>query len=129
MRRLIMSEKSAEADQHGDAGVTPDERQDGIPLWAVELGCWTMVALAPFLYWVNGPAVSTDQFVVRTTVVVLALVGGVAIRVFRWRQGKKVAAARSDTFEDITCDGQPSDNQDSIAPGTTESTDLVNPTS
>src|SRR4030042_183173 len=50
----------------------------------LELGCWTMVALAPFLYWVNGPAVSTDQFVVRTTVVMLALVGGIAIRVYRW---------------------------------------------
>ena len=46
----------------------------------LELGCWTMVALAPFLYWVNGPAVSTDQFVVRTALVSLALCGGIGIR-------------------------------------------------
>jgi hypothetical protein len=52
----------------------------------VELGCWTMVALAPFLYWVNGPAVSTDQFVVRTALVTIALVGGVVIRVSKWRR-------------------------------------------
>ena len=73
-----------------DVAATSPERTDGSgedasalePLspgeilgW-VELGCWTMVALAPFLYWVNGPAVSTDQFVVRTGLVTLALVGG-----------------------------------------------------
>ncbi len=66
----------------GEEDITTDDRQEGIPLWAVELGCWTMVALAPFLYWVNGPAVSPDQFVVRTAVVVLALVGAITIRVY-----------------------------------------------
>ena len=50
----------------------------------LELACWTMVVLAPFLYWVNGPAVSTDQFVVRTGLVTLALVGGLAIRLTKW---------------------------------------------
>ncbi len=47
----------------------------------LELGCWTIVVLAPFLYWVNGPAVSNDQFVVRTSLVTLALIGGFSIRV------------------------------------------------
>ncbi len=50
----------------------------------LEFACWTMVALAPFLYWVNGPAVSTDQFVVRTALVSLALTGGIVIRVAKW---------------------------------------------
>ena len=49
----------------------------------LELSCWTMVALAPFLYWVNGPAVSTDQAVVRGIVFGVALTGGIAIRAFR----------------------------------------------
>jgi hypothetical protein len=50
----------------------------------VELGCWTMVGLAPFLYWVNGPAVSTDQFVVPMGLVTVALVCGSAIRASKW---------------------------------------------
>jgi hypothetical protein len=54
----------------------------------VEFACWTMVALAPFLYWVNGPAVSTDQFVVRTALVSLALTGGIVIRVTKWIRGR-----------------------------------------
>ncbi len=72
-----------------EENVTTDGKQDGIPLWAVELGCWTMLALAPFLYWVNGPAVSPDQFVVRTALVVLALVGAVTIRLYSARLAKK----------------------------------------
>jgi hypothetical protein len=55
----------------------------------LEFGCWTMVVLSPFLYWVNGPAVSTDQFVVRTALVTLALTGGITIRVVKWFRGKK----------------------------------------
>lgn len=70
----------------------PDSLQseEGIPRWAFELGCWTMVALAPFLTWVNGPPVSTDQAVVRTAVFSLAFVGGIVLtglRLFRKRSG------------------------------------------
>lgn len=50
----------------------------------MELSCWTMVALAPFLYWVNGPAVSTDQFVVRTILVSVAVLGGATMWIARW---------------------------------------------
>jgi hypothetical protein len=54
---------------------------DSIVRWAVdgrknidvsilaEFCCWAMVLLAPFLYWVNGPVVSTDQLVVRSVLV------------------------------------------------------------
>lgn len=55
--------------------LTPTE----LCMW-LEFACWTMVALAPFLYWVNGSAVSTDQFVVRTALVLIALVGGISLR-------------------------------------------------
>lgn len=47
----------------------------------VEFGCWTTLALAPFLYWANGPAVSDDQLVVRAALVVLAALGAVGLRV------------------------------------------------
>ncbi|MCR4414553.1 MAG: hypothetical protein NUV77_19220 [Thermoguttaceae bacterium] len=46
-----------------------------------ELGCWTTVALAPFLTWVNGPAVSKDQFVVRIVVFSAAVCGAVGLRI------------------------------------------------
>jgi hypothetical protein len=57
----------------------PEEPID--PWFLAEFCCWTMVVLAPILTWVNGPAVSTDQFVVRVTVFVLALTGAIGIRV------------------------------------------------
>lgn len=66
-------------DQEPEPELTPRE----IRGWA-EFCCWTTLALAPFLYWVNGPAVSTDQFVVRTGLVVLAACGAVGLRLFAW---------------------------------------------
>jgi hypothetical protein len=59
--------------------VQPEEPVD--PWFLAEFCCWTMVVLAPILTWVNGPAVSTDQYVVRVTVFVLALTGAIGIRV------------------------------------------------
>ncbi len=49
----------------------------------VEVGCWTIVGLAPLLNWVDGPAVSTDQSIVRALVVTLAAVCGLGFRL-RW---------------------------------------------
>lgn len=46
----------------------------------IEFGCWTVLVLVPMLYWVNGPAVSQDQLVVRWLVVVVALAGGIGLR-------------------------------------------------
>jgi hypothetical protein len=64
---------------------SPDEELSPAEVrgWA-EFACWTTLALAPFLYWVNGPAVSTDQFVVRTGLVVLAACGAVGLRGYAW---------------------------------------------
>jgi hypothetical protein len=59
--------------------LTPQELRS----W-MEFCCWTALALAPFLYWVNGPAVSTDQLVVRTALVVIAATGAITLRVWAW---------------------------------------------
>lgn len=56
--------------------------------WA-EFACWTVVVLAPSLWWVNGPAVSTDQFVVRATLTVVAVIGGVSLRIGKWVRGRR----------------------------------------
>jgi hypothetical protein len=50
----------------------------------IELGCWISIALLPFLYWVNGGAVSTDQLVLRWIVVVVVICGAVGLRIRRW---------------------------------------------
>lgn len=65
--------------QEGSCPLDRPQAEEGLPRWAFELGCWTMVVLAPFLTWVNGPPVSTDQAVVRTAVFSLALAGGVVL--------------------------------------------------
>jgi hypothetical protein len=54
--------------------------RDALP--AIEFCCWVVVFLAPFLRWVNGPAVTTDQFVVQCTLVSLALTGAVGLRIY-----------------------------------------------
>ena len=69
-------------DQIGrDPGVEPTRQE--VRGWA-EYCCWATLALAPFLYWVNGPAVSTDQFVVRTALVALTGCGAVGLRLYAW---------------------------------------------
>ena len=62
---------------------TDHDQPEGVPWWAIELGCWTMVLLAPILTWINGPPVSTDQAVVRTVVFILALLGGITTTTVR----------------------------------------------
>ncbi len=72
--------------QAEDAGRSPaddDVSTAELRHW-LEFSCWTTLTLAPFLYWVNGPAVSEDQFVVRTALVVLASCGAVGLRTYAW---------------------------------------------
>jgi hypothetical protein len=68
----------------GDENQRPADEETSwaeIRYW-LEFGSWTTLALAPFLYWVNGPAVSDDQLVVRTALVVLAAIGAVGLRTY-----------------------------------------------
>jgi len=46
----------------------------------LEFGCWSALIMAPLIYWLQGPSVSNDQFVVRTALVILAAVGGIGLR-------------------------------------------------
>jgi hypothetical protein len=54
----------------------------------LEFACWATLAVAPFLYWINGPSVSEDQFITRTALVVLAAFMAVGLRAYslRWRR-------------------------------------------
>ena len=52
----------------------------------LEFGCWTALVLAPILYYVNGPSVSSDQAVVRTVLVIVAAPGAATLRFVNWRR-------------------------------------------
>lgn len=59
-------------------------RKDPAPLnpwFLAKFFCWAMAVLAPTLTWINGPSVSADQFVVRTTVFCMALGDGIGLSV------------------------------------------------
>jgi len=47
----------------------------------MEFVCWVVVCLAPFLRWVNGAAVTSDQFFIQVTLFSGALVGAVVLRI------------------------------------------------
>ncbi len=63
-------------DQPEDPEITTEEF-----LGWMEFGCWSALVMAPLIYWLQGPSVSTDQYVVRTALVILAAVGGVGLRI------------------------------------------------
>lgn len=56
---------------------------------AIEFSCWVVVALAPFLRWVNGAAVTDDQFVIQMTLVAMALTGAIGLRLYNWRTDRR----------------------------------------
>jgi hypothetical protein len=41
------------------------------------------------LRWVNGAAVTDDQFVIQMTLVAVALSGAIGLRIYRWRAGRQ----------------------------------------
>jgi hypothetical protein len=48
--------------------------------WA-EFCAWSALIMTPIIWWLQGPSVSTDQFVVRTSLVVISAIVGVGLRV------------------------------------------------
>jgi hypothetical protein len=56
---------------------------------AVEFCCWVVLALAPFLRWVNGAAVTDDQFVMQVVLVSVAATGAIGLRLHSWRVVRK----------------------------------------
>ena len=50
---------------------------------AIEFVCWVVVVLVPLLRWINGPAVTDDQFLVQCALFGSALLGGVGLRFYQ----------------------------------------------
>ena len=76
------SDPPLSAGDHHDRNAVP-RSVDELLGWT-EFACWTALVLAPFLYWVNGSSVSTDQLVTRTVLVILSAGGAVGLRLYAW---------------------------------------------
>jgi len=67
-----------------------------IRYWA-EFCAWSALVMTPIIWWLQGPSVSTDQFVVRTALVVISASVAVGLRgralIQKRRDAKKVKAA------------------------------------
>jgi hypothetical protein len=57
---------------------------------AIEFVCWVVVVLAPILRWINGPAVTGDQFAMQIGLVSLAAMGAIGLRWYNWRQKNRL---------------------------------------
>lgn len=70
-----------------------DEPTDDLDLeevlgWA-EFCAWSALVMTPIVWWLQGPSVSTDQFVVRTSLIVISAVVGVGLRVRAWIHSRR----------------------------------------
>ena len=48
----------------------------------IEFGAWSAVVMTPMIWWLQGPSVSTDQFVMRTGLVVVSAVTAISLRIW-----------------------------------------------
>jgi hypothetical protein len=85
---MSTNDKQIEKAQDRQAGEGVIAFRDVAPM--AEICCWTVVTLAPILRWVNGPAVTTDQFVVQVVMVGGALAGAIGLRVYNWQRGRAI---------------------------------------
>ena len=66
----------------------------------LEFACWTVLLLVPMLCWINGPAVSGDQLVVRTALVVLAAAEAISLRIINRRRKRRSSPATETNTRD-----------------------------
>src|SRR5262249_45152252 len=65
---------------------------------------WAALLMNPVIWWLQGPSVSTDQFVVRTALVVCAATGGIGLRIRALNSTEADLGVR-DTRESILAHG------------------------
>jgi len=61
---------------------TPDDLNPNEVLRWAEFCSWAALVMTPIIWWLQGPSVSTDQFVVRTALVIIATLSGTTLRCF-----------------------------------------------
>ncbi len=83
-----------QSDDTTDSNESNDELSLQEVCYWLRFGGWVTLALIPMLYFVNGPAVSLDQYVVRCGLVVIAIILGplwCGVRMFWKSVGCRVA--------------------------------------
>jgi hypothetical protein len=53
-------------------------------LYWVERASWMALVMCPIIWWLQGPSVSTDQFVVRTSLIVISAAVAAGFRIRAW---------------------------------------------
>lgn len=64
---------------------------------AAEFCCWVVVLLAPMLRWINGAAVTDDQFYIQVGLTTMALSGAVTLRIWNWKRARGVIVGQQRT--------------------------------
>jgi hypothetical protein len=82
------------APSHCEAGGTPVPSRDISP--AIEFACWIVVGLAPILRWINGAAVTRDQYFIQIALTSIALAGALSLRFYNYRAQGHAGRASSD---------------------------------
>lgn len=85
-----MTDRSTEPEVEEADGMDSDAVDWRETLPAAEFCCWVVVALAPMLRWINGAAVTDDQFYIQVGLVTMALAGAVTLRIWNWRRTRRV---------------------------------------
>jgi hypothetical protein len=68
--------------------------------WA-EFCAWSALVMTPIIWWLQGPSVSTDQYVVRTSLVVISAVAAIGLRI-RKLVVKRTITSHAEKFIDAS---------------------------
>ena len=89
-----MTDNSIEPQAKPDVVEADDMKSEAVDwretLPAAEFCCWVVVLLAPMLRWINGAAVTDDQFYIQVGLTTLALLGAVTLRIVNWRRSRRL---------------------------------------
>lgn len=55
----------------------------------IEFSAWSALVMTPIIWWLQGPSVSTDQFVMRTALVVISFSVATGMRIFAILQSRR----------------------------------------
>jgi hypothetical protein len=78
---------SKQENERAETGVLPENVRFSDISPGIEFVCWIVVCLAPFLRWINGAAVTSDQFFIQVALFSVALAGAVVLRIVHLTRG------------------------------------------
>lgn len=76
------------ADLQMDNQHEPEMSSEEVRGW-IEFSAWSALVMTPIIWWLQGPSVSTDQFVMRTALVVISFSVAIGMRIFAILQSRR----------------------------------------